>query len=224
MCWRVCHPGEVLRGDIWAGMEDEVERSLSPVDLKLRGKGWSCHLGCHKCTESKASAVGRRAGRQKAHQIVETPLKSQNQVAPEAGPPFRLSSPYIPFVFVLLKLVRVLFYWSWFDLDLLPLTTQSLLTENSLTEGECRSGPSITPGSGRSSNRRLRAFSLGDILAPLPSLSSPSFLPPLSLRVLVSWKHRDKALFPPFVKVSRLKPRLRAQQAAPQDSPALPRA
>lgn len=48
--------GEVLRGEIWAGIEEGVERSLSPVDLKLRDKGQrGHHLGQHQRMESKAS-------------------------------------------------------------------------------------------------------------------------------------------------------------------------
>lgn len=34
-------PRSGAEGDIWAGMEDEAERSLSPVALKLRGTGGS---------------------------------------------------------------------------------------------------------------------------------------------------------------------------------------
>lgn len=34
-------PRSGAEGDIWAGMEDEAERSLSPVALKLRGMGGS---------------------------------------------------------------------------------------------------------------------------------------------------------------------------------------
>lgn len=130
VCWRVRHPREALRGDIWAGMKDEAERSSSAADLKLRGQGWrGCHLGCPRGTESKAGAEGRRAGRRRAHQIVQTPGKAQDQACPEASPSLRRSGPYIPVTFVLLKPVRVLFYLREFDLDFLSLTTQSLLRE-----------------------------------------------------------------------------------------------
>lgn len=94
----------MLRGEIEAGIEEEVDRSSSPVDLRLKGLRGH-HLGQHQRTESKARAVGGRAGRRKTNQTLETAPKSQNRVVPEASPSFQLLSPYIPFVFVLLELV-----------------------------------------------------------------------------------------------------------------------